>query len=134
MSSPDPDASSGELATPARVAYHDACHLAHAQQVRSQPRSLLQSITGLELLEIGDDYCCGSAGTYNAEHPETAGQLGQRKAAAVMATGADAVATGNIGCLTQLQAHLPDDRGPHVLHTMQVLDRAYRGVALNTDD
>ena len=117
------------LAQKRRVAYHDACHLAHAQRVRQQPRDLLRQVDGVELVEIHDDFCCGSAGTYNAEHPETAAELGRRKAAAVMETKADAVATGNIGCLTQLQAHLPSD-GPPVLHTMQVLDRAYQQMDL----
>ncbi|MCA9175867.1 MAG: glycolate oxidase subunit GlcF [Planctomycetales bacterium] len=113
----------------AKVAYHDACHLAHAQSVRQQPRQLLRQVDGLELLEIPDELCCGSAGTYNVEQPETAAALGARKAAVIRDLKADVVATGNIGCMTQLQMHLGAD-GPIVMHTMQVLDQAYRGEPL----
>lgn len=114
------------LRKPLGVAYHDACHLAHAQGVTLPPRQLLKSIEGLTLLEIAEaEICCGSAGTYNLEHPDIARALGQRKANAIKAAGAQAVATGNIGCLTQLQTHLPN---MPVYHTMQLLDRAYRGV------
>jgi glycolate oxidase iron-sulfur subunit len=114
------------LRKPLKVAYHDACHLAHAQGVTLPPRQLLNSVEGLTLLEISEsELCCGSAGTYNLEHPKIAKALGQRKANAIQATGAQAVATGNIGCLTQLQTHLPN---LPIYHTMQLLDRAYRGV------
>ncbi len=113
------------LRKPLKVAYHDACHLAHAQGVTLPPRQLLSSVEGLTLLDIAEaELCCGSAGTYNLEHPDIAKALGQRKANAITSTGAQAVATGNIGCLTQLQNHLSIP----VYHTMQVLDRAYRGV------
>ena len=83
-----------------RVAYHDACHLAHAQQIRSQPRELLESIPGLELLEVGAEreLCCGSAGIYNLVQPEAAAELGRRKAGHLIATGAQAIAAGNPGC------------------------------------
>lgn len=102
----EPRAPRGPLAL--RVAYHDACHLRHAQQIRAQPRALLGSIPGLELLEVPDeaDICCGSAGTYNLLAPEPAAQLGARKARQLLATGADAVATGNPGCAAQLDLHL----------------------------
>jgi glycolate oxidase iron-sulfur subunit len=108
---------------PRRLAYHDACHLANAQNVRLQPRALLRSIPGVELCELGDDgFCCGSAGTYNLDQPQIAAALGQRKAQAILATGADAVVTGNIGCLVQLQAHLLKlGSSVRVRHTMQVL-------------
>jgi glycolate oxidase iron-sulfur subunit len=113
------------LRKPLKVAYHDACHLAHAQGVTLPPRQLLKSVEGLTLLDIAEaELCCGSAGTYNLEHPEIAKALGQRKAKAISESGAQAVATGNIGCLTQLQSYLPLP----IYHTMQVLDRAYRGV------
>jgi glycolate oxidase iron-sulfur subunit len=123
-----------ELSTKTRLAYHDACHLAHAQKVKSQPRQLLSSIGNLELVEIPNgDMCCGSAGTYNLEQPETAAELGNQKARAVISTEPDVVATGNIGCMTQIEAHLSQvvfgKRIP-VLHTMQILDRAYRGEPL----
>ncbi len=95
------------LARPLKVAYHDACHLAHAQGVTAQPRQLLRAIPNLTLLEIPEgEICCGSAGTYNIEQPEIAGRLGQRKAANILRTGADAVAAGNIGCLVQIRTHL----------------------------
>lgn len=123
-----------ELPTKTRLAYHDACHLAHAQKVKSQPRQLLSMIGNLELVEIPNgDMCCGSAGTYNIEQPETAAELGNQKARAVISTEPDLVATGNIGCMTQIEAHLSNvvfgKRIP-VLHTMQILDRAYRGESL----
>ncbi|MSU46143.1 MAG: glycolate oxidase subunit GlcF [Lacunisphaera sp.] len=111
-----------------RIAYHDACHLAHAQNVRDEPRALLRAIPGVELLELaGSHLCCGSAGTYNLDQPDIAASLGGQKACAVIATGADVVVTGNIGCLTQLQAHLAKLGSPIcVRHTMQVLRDAYR--------
>ena len=115
------------LPEPLKLAYHDACHLAHAQGVTAAPRSLLGRIPNLTLLPIPEaELCCGSAGTYNLEQPETARQLGQRKAGHILSTGAQAVATGNIGCLVQLQIHLGagQDSLP-VYHTMEILDRAY---------
>lgn len=116
------------LARPTRIAYHDACHLAHAQKVKLAPRQLLRAVENLELLEIpGGELCCGSAGTYNIEQPDIARQLGQEKAEAILQTGAEAVATGNIGCLTQIAAHLQQRQRPlPVVHTMQVLDACYR--------
>jgi glycolate oxidase iron-sulfur subunit len=110
-----------------RVAYHDACHLANAQNVRRQPRDLLRSIPGLELIELTEAHlCCGSAGTYNIDQPEIAASLGEQKARAVIATGADWVASGNIGCLTQLRFHLERlGSAVKVRHTMQVLRDAY---------
>lgn len=120
------------LATARKVAYHDACHLAHAQRVRMAPRRLLKSVENLTLLEIPQgEICCGSAGTYNIEQPEIARQLGREKAAAILGTHADLVATGNIGCLTQIAQHLGQlERPLPVLHTMQVLDACYRGKPL----
>jgi glycolate oxidase iron-sulfur subunit len=113
--------------TPQRIAYHDACHLANAQDVRRQPRELLRAIPGVELMELGDAHlCCGSAGTYYIDQPEIAASLGEQKAQAVIATGADVVASGNIGCLTQLRVHLARLGSPmRVRHTMQLLRDAY---------
>jgi len=110
-----------------KIAYHDACHLANAQGVRIEPRSLLRAIPGVELCELSDAHlCCGSAGTYNLDQPETAASLGLQKAKAVLATGAQVVASGNIGCLTQLRSHLAKIGSPvRVRHTMQVLRDAY---------
>jgi glycolate oxidase iron-sulfur subunit len=126
-------ASTPALPGPVTVAYHDACHLAHAQKVRLAPRQLLTSIDGLRLVEIpSGDICCGSAGTYNLEQPEIARQLGREKAEAIRTTGAQVVATGNIGCLTQIATHLAALAAPlPVLHTMELLDRAYRGQSVS---
>lgn len=114
-------------AQPIKVAYQDACHLGHAQGVRREPRELLRSIPGVELFELADaQMCCGSAGSYNLDQPEIAASLGQKKARAVMATGAEVVASGNIGCLTQLRMHLTKlGSSIRVRHTMQVLRDAY---------
>jgi len=114
------------LPRPVTVAYHDACHLAHAQGIWGAPRRLLGAIPNLTLAEIPEgDTCCGSAGTYNIEHPDIADQLGQRKARSILATGADAVATGNIGCLVQIRTHLKRAGGAlPVYHTMEILAQA----------
>jgi glycolate oxidase iron-sulfur subunit len=113
---------------PLRVAYHDACHLAHAQGVRGAPRALLEAIGDVTLVEPAEwELCCGSAGTYNVERPDTAHELGRRKARNLLDTGAELIATGNIGCMTQVGTHLRELGRPiPVLHTLQVLDRAYR--------
>jgi len=110
-----------------RVAYHDACHLAHAQGVRDAPRALLAAIPGMELVTPPEwELCCGSAGTYNVERPAIARRLGARKATALRGTGAELIAAGNIGCISQIRMHLQAEgsRLP-VLHTVQILDRAY---------
>ena len=116
----------GPLPQPLTVAYHDACHLANAQGVRTQPRDLLRRIPNLTLVEIADgELCCGSAGTYNIQQPELAGQLGEQKARNVLATGADVLVTGNIGCLTQIDLHLRRLGRPlPMMHTIELLDRA----------
>lgn len=112
---------------PRVVAYHDACHLANAQGVRAEPRVLLRAIPGVELREIANGHlCCGSAGTYNLDQPATAASLGRQKAAAALATGAALVASGNIGCLTQLRVHLEQaGSAMRVRHTMQILRDGY---------
>jgi glycolate oxidase iron-sulfur subunit len=113
------------------VAYQDACHLRQARGIVAEPRSVLRAVPGLRLVELVDPgVCCGSAGTYNLEQPEIAARLGERKAHAVVASGAAAVATGNIGCAVQLRRHLRllGSTVP-VLHTVEILDRAYRGEA-----
>jgi glycolate oxidase iron-sulfur subunit len=110
-----------------RVAYHDACHLAHAQGIREEPRALLTSIVNLQLVEIPEsEVCCGSAGVYNITQPDMARDLLVRKVRNVLSTKAELVAAGNIGCITQMQTGL-EASGVRVLHTMQVLDRAYAG-------
>jgi glycolate oxidase iron-sulfur subunit len=115
-------------APPISMAYHDACHLAHAQRVSEAPRRLLRSVPNLTVLEIPEgELCCGSAGTYNIEQPALADEIGQRKARNVLRTGAQVVVAGNIGCMVQIQTHLRRLNNPlPVLHTLEVLDRAYR--------
>ncbi len=110
-----------------KVAYHDACHLANAQNVRREPRGLLRAIPGVELCDLTDAHlCCGSAGSYNLDQPAIAASLGEQKARAVIATGASVVASGNIGCLTQLRLHLAKLGSPITIrHTMQILRDAY---------
>src|SRR5262249_13338981 len=89
-----------------RVAYHDACHLAHGQKIRVEPRELLKRVPGLELVELMDgELCCGSAGVYNLLEPEIAEELGRRKIERVKETGADTVVSGNPGCLMQITRH-----------------------------
>ncbi|MXY92811.1 MAG: 4Fe-4S dicluster domain-containing protein [Caldilineaceae bacterium SB0670_bin_27] len=112
------------LPAPMTVAYHDACHLAHAQGVTDAPRRLLGAVPNLTLVPIPEgEICCGSAGSYNIEQPEIAAQLGQRKAEAILGTGAHAVVTGNIGCMTQIDSHL-QRLGKHlpVYHTVEFLN------------
>lgn len=103
---------------PLRVAYHDACHLAHAQGIRRQPRALLEAIPGLELLEAATekDVCCGSAGIYNLVQPEAAAELGRRKAENLRSTGAQAIAAANPGCAAQLDLHLRELGQPLPIH------------------
>jgi len=112
-----------------RVAFHDSCHLQHAQGVRSQPRALLSKIPGLELAEIPETaICCGSAGIFNLVQPEAANALGDRKAGLIAPLKADVVATGNPGCILQMQSALA--RSGHripVVHTIQILDASIRG-------
>lgn len=110
-----------------KLAYHDACHLAHAQRIVDAPRQLLRAISNLTLLEVPEsELCCGSAGTYNVEQPHLAGTIGERKAKHIVATGAEAVAAGNIGCMVQIRTHLGRLEKPiPVLHTIEVLNRAY---------
>jgi glycolate oxidase iron-sulfur subunit len=112
-----------------RVAFHDSCHLQHAQGVRSQPRALLSSIPGIELAEIPEaPICCGSAGIYNLVQPGAANALGDRKAQLITALKADIVATGNPGCILQLQSSLARQKQKTpVVHTIQLLDASLRG-------
>ncbi|HLJ03163.1 MAG TPA: (Fe-S)-binding protein [Solirubrobacteraceae bacterium] len=107
-----------------RVAYHDACHLAHAQGIRAEPRELLRAIPGLELLEPREwELCCGSAGIYNLTKPGPAAELGRRKAENLEATGAEAIAAANPGCAIQIAAYL--DRP--IYHPITLLDHSIRG-------
>ena len=116
------------LAVATRAVYHDPCHLLHAQGVREAPRRLLGLVGNLEVVEPPEaELCCGSAGTYNLEHPEVAAELGRRKVRALLATEPDLVVTGNVGCMVQIAAHLwAAGRPVPVLHTVELLDLAYR--------
>src|SRR5260221_10951558 len=90
-----------------RAAYHDACHLCHAQQIRKPPRQLLEMIPGLQLVPLAEsEICCGAAGSYNLTQPEMAERLGERKAQHILATKPQAVFTSNVGCLLQIDRHL----------------------------
>jgi glycolate oxidase iron-sulfur subunit len=114
---------------PLKVAYHDACHLCHGQQIRSQPRALLSMIPGLELVPLEEsEICCGAAGTYNLTQPEMSERLGKRKLDNIEATGARMVVTGNVGCILQIARQIKDRRRSiEVAHPVDLLDRAYRG-------
>jgi len=111
----------------ARVAYHDACHLAHAQRIRSQPRAVLRTIPGVEVLDIPEwELCCGSAGIYNLVEPEPAEELGRRKVEQILSTRPDVIATANPGCLLQIRRYLEDP--VPLYHPVQLLDFSIRGV------
>jgi glycolate oxidase iron-sulfur subunit len=113
------------------VTYQEPCHLAHAQRISAQPRSILRSIPGLELIEMRESsLCCGSAGVYNIIRREMADDLGDRKAASIRDTGARTVITANPGCHMQLRTSLRRNGvDAQVLHIAQVLDEAYGGKA-----
>jgi glycolate oxidase iron-sulfur subunit len=114
---------------PVTAAYHDACHLAHAQRITRQPRDLLRAIPELTLVEVPDaGTCCGSAGVYNLLQPEAASELGTRKAESVQATGASLLISANPGCSLQIASALAE-RGQDiaVAHTAEVLDASIRG-------
>jgi glycolate oxidase iron-sulfur subunit len=114
---------------PLKVAYHDACHLQHAQGVKQAPRRLLRTIPNLDLKEIAEaDLCCGSAGIYNLVEPDAAAALRDRKVANVLRTEADVVASGNPGCLMQLQSGLElAGRSMRSLHWIELIDASIRG-------
>jgi glycolate oxidase iron-sulfur subunit len=116
---------------PVRVAYQDACHLGHAQGIRDAPRTVLGSIPDLELVEPAEQaICCGSAGIYNLVQPTAARELGERKAANVLATGADVYASANPGCLVQVSTYLRrSGRKLPALHPVELVDASMRGVA-----
>jgi len=119
---------------PMRVAYHDACHLAHAQGVRQPPRDLLKSIPGIELLAFAEqDVCCGSAGIYNLVEPEPAGQLGDRKVDRIDAVQPDLVASANPGCTLQMAAaaRRSGRRWP-IRHPIEILDASIRGLGVSS--
>lgn len=114
----------------ARVAYHDACHLAHGQGVRAQPRALLQAIPGIELLTLQEpEICCGSAGIYNLVQPTPAAQLGERKAMHIAAVTPDMIATANPGCTLQISSAAGNlGYKWRIYHPIELVDASIRGV------
>jgi glycolate oxidase iron-sulfur subunit len=114
---------------PVSAAYHDACHLAHAQGVREEPRQTLKQIPGMEIKEIREaEICCGSAGIYNMVEPEPAAELGERKAKNILKTEAQMIVTSNPGCMLQIQASFKKmDHDVPMAHPMEVLDASIRG-------
>ncbi len=114
------------------VAYQDACHLQHAQQIRQQPRDLLSLIPGITLKPVAEpELCCGAAGSYNLTQPDMADRLGQRKINNLLATDPDLIVTGNAGCSLQLQAQLKKNgKSVPVVHPMELLDLSYRNLGL----
>jgi glycolate oxidase iron-sulfur subunit len=115
-----------------RIAYHDACHLAHAQGVRQQPRDLLRAIPGVTLVPVAEgDICCGSAGIFNLVQPAMAAELGMRKAALIAEAQPDIVATTNPGCMLQIgAASRATAHNQPIVHVVEVLDASIRGVEL----
>ncbi|HKN32144.1 MAG TPA: glycolate oxidase subunit GlcF [Terriglobales bacterium] len=114
-----------------KVAYHDSCHLQHAQSVRTQPRAVLGRIPELQILEPAEAaLCCGSAGIYNLVRPEPARELGERKVRNLLATTPDIVASGNPGCLLQLHTGLKAAGvSVPVVHMVQLVDASMRGLS-----
>jgi glycolate oxidase iron-sulfur subunit len=120
---------------PITAAYHDACHLAHAQGVRKQPRQTLKQIPGMEIKEIREaEICCGSAGIYNMVEPEPAAELGERKANNILKTGAQIIVTSNPGCMLQIQSSLKKmgHGGLPMAHLVEVLDASLRAEHVET--
>ena len=117
---------------PMTVAYHDACHLQHAQRITAEPRTVLSSIPEVDVREIPEGgLCCGSAGIYNLTEPEAASELGARKARNVLSTGAEAIVSSNPGCLLQLQSGLAEAGHPlPTLHLVELLDASIRGTSV----
>jgi len=123
-----PDGTPASAERPLQVAFHDACHMLHGQGIREQPRQLLAAIPHIQLREAMEaGVCCGSAGIYNLVQPEEAAELGRIKAADLAGTGAELVASANIGCSLQLRRHLGEGDFPQpVLHPIELLQRSWR--------
>ncbi len=115
-----------------KAVYHDACHLCHGQQIRKQPRQLLELIPELQLTPLNEsEICCGAAGSYNLTQPEMAERLGERKAKNLLDTDADAVFTGNVGCLIQIGRYLRTKKpGVVIAHPIDALWASYGGAKL----
>jgi len=114
-----------------KAAYHDACHLAHAQRIRAEPRALLRAIPGFDLIELDSDACCGSAGVHNLLEPDSAREIGQRKVDSVEAASPELLVSANPGCTLQIQMLLRErGRDVRTAHPIEVLDASIRGVPL----
>lgn len=106
------------------IAYHDACHLSHGQQIRQAPRTLLERIPGIKLVPLPEsEICCGSAGIYNLTEPDMARRLQARKVENVLSTGASIIVTGNPGCLAWIEAGIAERglKSPAVMHPVTLL-------------
>ena len=119
-----PSAVGSSAPRPIRVVYQDACHLAHGQRIRREPRSLLAAVANITIVPIADpERCCGSAGIYNLTHPEVAGELQRQKVAAILAARPDVVVSANPGCMLQVAAGMrAAGSGVPVVHLMRFLD------------
>jgi glycolate oxidase iron-sulfur subunit len=119
----------------ARVAYHDACHLRHAQRVTQAPQTVLASIPGVTVHDVAEaDICCGSAGIYNMVEPEAAGALRDRKVAHLRAVNPDVIVSGNPGCLMQIASGLDGNGRPiRVMHLIELLDASIRGTSQRSE-
>jgi glycolate oxidase iron-sulfur subunit len=117
-----------------RATYHDACHLAHSQRVRSQPRELLEAVPGLQFIPLNEaDTCCGSAGIYNLTEPKMARRLLERKWKNIEATGASLAVLGNPGCHAWIAQAAKEHQSPiRVLHTAELLEAAFSGLPAET--
>lgn len=114
---------------PLRIAYHDSCHLQHAQRISTQPREVLRRIPGLELIDIPEGaICCGSAGIYNLVEPGPAAELGRRKVQNVLSCDAQALVSSNPGCLLQIGSGLKQSgHDLPTMHMVELLDASIRG-------
>jgi glycolate oxidase iron-sulfur subunit len=119
-----PDAVRAPAPRPIRVAYQDACHLAHGQRIRREPRALLAAVPNVTIVPLADaERCCGSAGIYNLTHPEVAGELQRQKVVAIIAARPDIVVSANPGCILQVAAGLrAAGSDVPVVHLMRFLD------------
>ncbi|MEP4703266.1 MAG: heterodisulfide reductase-related iron-sulfur binding cluster, partial [Hyphomicrobiales bacterium] len=113
-----------------KVAYHSACSMQHGQKITMQPKNLLRG-AGFRVADVPEGHlCCGSAGTYNIMQPEIAGGLRERKVNNIKSTKPDAIATGNIGCITQISAGMKEDGADiPIVHTIELLNWIYGGAA-----
>ena len=117
---------------PLRIAYHDACHLRHAQNIFNEPRALLHAVPGLDVIDVEEaNMCCGSAGVYNLLHPDPANELGDRKVQKLLATQAQALVSANPGCLIQLMSGLRRTGAETMptFHMVELLDASIRGMS-----